>query len=162
MVKLIESPWDDLTHPLILVVEDSDEDFYTLLRATRQVNTIEQLLLPYRLLRLQDGDEALDYLFREGHYQSLDAPLPTFVLLDLNLPGTDGREIIQRIKQDPTLKKMPVVVLTTSNSPHDVQTCYGYGANSYLLKPMGMTEMRQTVEDLFSYWFNRSLLPFYG
>ncbi len=162
MVNVLESPWDDVTHPLILIVEDSDEDFYTLLRATNQISNIEQLLLPYRLLRLQDGDEALDYLFRVGDYQTLEAPLPQFLLLDLNLPGTDGREIIQRIKQDPTLKKMPVVVLTTSSNPTDVQTCYYYGANSYLLKPMGVAEMRQTVEDLFSYWFHLALLPSHG
>ncbi len=162
MVNVLESPWEDVTHPLILVVEDSDEDFYTFLRATSQVDNVKQLLVSYRLLRLQDGDDALDYLFREGHYQSLDAPPPSFVLLDLNLPGTDGREIIQRIKQDPNLKKTPVVVLTTSNSPHDVQTCYYYGANSYLLKPMGVAEMRQTLEDLFGYWFNLSVLPNYA
>ncbi|MDX2098420.1 MAG: response regulator [Leptolyngbyaceae cyanobacterium bins.59] len=161
MPLLLKSPWDDIVHPLILIIEDSDEDFYALLRTIQQSEMLQQGLSLYRFLRFQDGDEALDYLLREGEYQTLTAPLPSFILLDLNLPGTDGREIIQRVKNSSSmaLNTLPIVVLTTSNSPRDIQTCYCYGANTYLLKPMGVSEMRQTVQILFQYWFQLAVLP---
>jgi len=97
MKDLLTSPWDDLTHPIILIVEDSDEDFYMFMRATQNLDLLERSL--YRFLRFEDGDEALDYLFRREEYQNLNVPLPVAMLLDLNLPGTDGREIIQQVKQ---------------------------------------------------------------
>lgn len=157
MQRLLNSPWDDLTHPVIAIVEDSDEDFYSFMRVVRQMETLERS--PYRFLRFQDGDEALDYLFHEGAYQTLAAPLPVALLLDLNLPGTDGREIIQQVKQNEALQIIPIIVLTTSNNPRDIESCYRYGANSYLVKPMGILEMQQTIQALFHYWFHVSILP---
>ncbi|MGC9527941.1 MAG: response regulator [Limnospira sp.] len=162
MLNLLESPWDDLTHPVVVLIEDSDEDFYTFLRIAGKLCKEEKIPAPYNLLRFEDGDEALDYLLREGEYESLDAALPAAILLDLNLPGTDGREIIKSIKQTPKLRMLPIVVLTTSRSPHDIQSCYEYGANSYILKPMGISEMQETVKVLFKYWFQLTLLPSYG
>lgn len=157
MHTLLESPWDDLTHPVVLIVEDSDEDFYTFLRASRNLEDLTQI--PYPFLRFQDGDEALDYLLRQGAYENLKAPLPRFLLLDLNLPGTDGRDIIHQIKHNPRLEILPIIVLTTSNSPRDIETCYHYGANSYLLKPMGIKAMQETLHTLFQYWFHVNVLP---
>ncbi len=160
MQKLLRSPWDDLTYPVVAIIEDSDEDFYSFWRAIQKLNLLERL--PYNFLRFLDGDEALEYLLRQGEYQDLNAAFPVAILLDLNLPNTDGREIIRTVKQNPNLQTIPIIVLTTSNSPHDIQTCYQYGANCYLLKPMGVSEMQQTVQILFQYWFQFTVLPSYG
>ena len=160
MQKLLNTPWEDLTHPVVAIIEDSDEDFYSFLRATQKLNLLERS--PYNFLRFQDGDTALDYLFRQGEYQELNAPLPVAILLDLNLPNTDGRDIIQMVKQSTDLQMIPIIVLTTSNSLQDIQTCYQYGANCYMLKPMGVNEMQQTVQTLFQHWFQFAVLPSYG
>jgi CheY-like chemotaxis protein len=157
MPKILNSPWEDTSHPVILIVEDSDEDFYAFLRAAQNLEFVQQL--PYPFLRFQDGDETLDYLFHQEQYQELDAPLPVLILLDLNLPGTDGREIIHQVKSDSGLLMVPIIVFTTSNNARDIQTCYGYGANSYLLKPMGSGKMQQTIQQLFQYWLNLAILP---
>jgi CheY-like chemotaxis protein len=138
----------------ILVVEDSDEDFNALSRI------MGELGLVYYLRRVCDGDEALDYLYKRGAYENAQiAPHPSIILLDLNLPGTDGREVIQQVKQDDHLKRIPIVVLTTSNSPQDIQTCYSYGANSYLIKPMGIKKFKETVSVLCEYWLKTVILP---
>ncbi|HEY9648124.1 MAG TPA: response regulator, partial [Chroococcidiopsis sp.] len=152
--------WDEHAHPIILIVEDSDEDFYAFLRAVNNLDFIEQL--PYRFVRFQDGDEALEYLLRQGNYINLRSPLPAALLLDLNLPGTDGRDIIKQVKHNPTLQILPTVVLTTSSSPRDVQICYQYGVNCYMLKPMGVAAMQRTISVLFQYWFQYAVLPSYG
>ncbi len=158
--RLLTSAWDDLTHPVIMIVEDSDEDFYTFLRVTQNLDPL--MRSQYKFLRFEDGDEALDYLFRQGDYQNLNAPPPVGILLDLNLPGTDGRDIIRKVKQTPHLQMIPIIVLTTSSSALDIQTCYRYGANSYMLKPMGVLAMQQTVQIMFQNWFQFTVLPSYG
>ena len=158
--RLLASAWDDLTHPVIIIIEDSDEDFYTFLRIAQNVAPLNQSL--YKFLRFEDGDEALEYLFRLGDYQGLNAPPPVAILLDLNLPGTDGRDIIKKVKQTAYLQMIPIIVLTTSSSPHDIQTCYQYGSNCYMLKPMGVSEMEETIQILFKQWFQFTILPSYG
>jgi CheY-like chemotaxis protein len=160
MQKLLNSPWEDLTHPIIAIIEDSDEDFYSFWRTTQKLDLLDRSL--YNFLRFQDGDEALDYLFRQGEYQELKSPPPVAILLDLNLPNTDGRDIIQMVKQSTDLQMIPIIVLTTSNSLQDIQTCYKYGANCYMLKPMGGFEMQQIVQTLFQHWFQFAVLPSYG
>lgn len=160
MNNLLNSPWDELTHPVILIVEDSDEDFYIFMRATQNLDSLARS--PYRFLRFQDGDEVLDYLFRQGEYQNLNAPLPVAMLLDLNLPGTDGRDIIKQVKQISHLQTLPIIVLTTSNSQRDIQTCYQYGTNCYIIKPMDVPEMYQTIQTLVQHWFQFTALPSYG
>jgi len=157
---LLTSHLDDLAHPVVMIIEDSDEDFYTFTRVTQNLDILKRSL--YKFLRFKDGDESLDYLFREGDYQSLNAPLPVVILLDLNLPGTDGRDIIKKVKQTPHLQMIPIIVLSTSSSHIDIQTCYQYGANCYMLKPMGVLEMQKTVQILFEHWFQLALLPSYG
>ena len=129
MQKLLNSPWDDLINPVIVVIEDSDEDFYSFWRATQKLDLFERSL--YNFIRFRDGDKALDYLFRQEEYEELKSPQPIAIVLDLNLPNTDGRDIIQMVKQSPDLQMIPIIVLTTSNSLQDIQTCYKNGANSY-------------------------------
>lgn len=135
----------------ILLVEDSPEDFETTQRAFRRSG------LKNPIFRCADGDEALDFLFRRGRHA--DAPQPGVILLDLNLPGTDGREVLSEIKADPELKQIPVIVLTTSSDDRDVAACYKAGANSYIQKPVDLEGFMQAIERLNDYWFEVVILP---
>jgi CheY-like chemotaxis protein len=138
----------------LLVIEDSDEDFETLGRLMRQS------FISHPIYRCIDGDEALDFLYREGKYQeSLQAPRPSIILLDLNLPGTDGREVLEQIKQDDSLKTIPVVIFTTSSNPKDIETCYQYGASGYILKPMNINLLKKKVQNFLKYWLETVILP---
>ena len=139
----------------MLVVEDSDEDFEALSRVMAK-NC--QSTVP--IARCWDGDEALAFLSgdRTAENQSLTG-LPNLILLDLNLPGTDGRDVLERVKQDNALKVIPVMVFTTSSDPKDVDACYQYGVNSYLIKPMNIKDLKNSVCLLLDYWFGVSVLP---
>ncbi len=139
----------------LLVVEDSDEDFEALSRIINQLK-IDSI----RVHRCIDGDDALDFLHREGQYHNAnDIPFPRLVILDLNLPGTDGREVLATIKQGKTLKTIPVVVFSTSSNPKDIEVCYETGCNSYMLKPMSNSQLKSSVETLLKYWFKTVILP---
>lgn len=142
-------------YPTLLVVEDSDEDFEALGRIMQRTCDIE---VP--LTRCIDGDDALDFLTRTGDYANWEASeLPGLILLDLNLPGTDGREVLAQIKQDDRLKEIPIVVLTTSSNPKDIHTCYQSGVNSYLIKPTNIEQFKASVRLFVDYWFKVVLLP---
>jgi CheY-like chemotaxis protein len=135
----------------ILLVEDSPEDFVTTERAFRKSG------LKNPIIRCSDGDEALELLFRRGRFA--DAPRPGVILLDLNLPGTDGREVLAEIKADPFLKQIPVIVLTTSSDDRDVAACYKAGASSYIQKPVDLEGFMRAIERLNDYWFEVVILP---
>ncbi|HKB41694.1 MAG TPA: response regulator [Gemmataceae bacterium] len=138
----------------ILLVEDSPEDYEVTVRAFRKAN----LLNP--VFRCQDGEEALDYLYRRGRYvDPTSAPRPGLVLLDLNLPGTDGRQVLAQIKSDAQLRTIPVIVLTTSADERDIESCYRSGANSYVQKPVSLDAFLRSVQLLKSYWFEVAILP---
>lgn len=144
---------ETLSQP-ILLVEDSPEDFETTERAFRRSG------LKNPIYRCADGDEALDFLHRRGRYADPDkAPRPGVILLDLNLPGTDGREVLSEIKNDPDLKQIPVIVLTTSKDERDVEVCYRCGANSYIQKPVDLDGFMKAIERLNDYWFEVVILP---
>ena len=135
----------------ILLVEDSPEDFETTERAFRRSG------LKNPIIHCSDGDEALDFLFRRGEFA--DVPRPGVVLLDLNLPGTDGREVLAEIKENPELKQIPVIVLTTSSDDRDVSACYKAGASSYIQKPVDLEGFMRAIERLNDYWFEVVILP---
>lgn len=138
----------------ILVVEDSPEDFETTERAFRRAGRHN------RMLRCATGDEALDFLHRRGAYVDPAAsPRPSIILLDLNLPGTDGRDVLSEIKRAEALARIPVVVLTTSTDHRDVLACYAAGANSYVQKPVDLDVFMQAIRRLSDYWFDVVLLP---
>jgi CheY-like chemotaxis protein len=144
---------ETLSQP-ILLVEDSPEDFETTERAFRRSG------LKNPIYRCADGDAALDYLHRRGQYSDPEmAPRPGVILLDLNLPGTDGREVLSEIKNDPKLKQIPVIVLTTSKDERDVEVCYRCGANSYIQKPVDLDGFMKAIERLNDYWFEVVILP---
>jgi CheY-like chemotaxis protein len=142
------------TLPPLLVVEDSDEDFEMLELALRKHQ------LPNPLVRFDDGAEALDYLFRRGRYcQASSSPRPALLLLDLNLPDTDGREVLEAIRSHSELKRLPVVVFTTSNSPKDMLYCYSLGINGYSLKPVNSEKLEEFVQIFVKYWFSLTVFP---
>jgi CheY-like chemotaxis protein len=138
----------------LLVVEDSDEDFEAFGRF------IKKSAISNPVYRCIDGEDALDFLYHQGDYQdSPQAPRPSIILLDLNLPGTDGREVLEQIKQDEKLKTIPVIIFTTSSNPKDIETCYRFGVNSYILKPMNVNKSKEVMQSIVNYWFNTVVLP---
>lgn len=140
--------------PKLLVVEDSDEDFEVLRRI------FQKLAIENPVYRCVDGEDALEFLYKHGKYQSsLSSAHPSLILLDLNLPGTDGREVLAQIKQDPKLKKIPVIVLTTSSNPKDIEACYCIGASGYLVKPIDSSRLMNKMKVLIHYWFEAVTLP---
>jgi CheY-like chemotaxis protein len=141
-------------HQPILLVEDSLEDVEATTRALRKAG------LANPIHHCADGDDALDYLHQRGKYADpAQAPRPGVVLLDLNLPGTDGREVLTQAKADPQLKKIPVIVLTTSTDERDIERCYQAGANSYVKKPVDLDGFLQAIRRLTDYWFEVVILP---
>ncbi len=138
----------------ILIVEDSPEDYEAIARA------FEKAHIANRIFHCEEGDEALDFLFHRGEFASRDDyPRPGIILLDLNLPGTDGREVLQEIKESPALKTIPVLVLTTSTDERDIETCYQAGANSYIQKPVDVRGFMSAVGRLKEYWLELVILP---
>jgi len=139
---------------LILIVEDSDIDYETTLRAFKKSN------MRNPVQRCEDGEETLDYLFQRNQYSNAESsPRPELILLDLNLPGTDGREVLEELKKDPKLKTIPVIVLTTSSDDKDINKCYQAGANSYINKPVDLQGFFAAIQRLRDFWFEVALLP---
>lgn len=138
----------------VLLIEDSNEDVAATARGLRQEG------LDIILHRCVTGDQALDYLYRREKFAAPpSAPRPNLILLDLNLPGTDGRALLAVIKDDEDLKDIPVVVLTTSNNPKDIAACYRNGANSYQIKPVDYARFKQALQAMLTYWFQIVTLP---
>ena len=130
MEKVFDNP--------LLIVEDSDEDYVVLERL------MQQLSVKNPIYRCMDGDEALDFIFREGLYEDRSqTPRPAVILLDLNLPGTDGREVLEQVKSNQSVTDIPIVIFTSSHNPQDVEFCYHNGANGYLIKPLGRKDSEQ-------------------
>ena len=134
----------------LLVVEDSDEDFDTVLEAARASG------LRHEIRRTTSGEECLRLL--SENEQELRAN-PSLILLDLNTPRDDGRDALRSIRQNETLRALPVVVLSTSSNPRDLEFCYAMGANAYHTKPVSYPAHLQTLRDIFDYWLTRVTLP---
>ena len=108
---------------------------------------------------VEDGQELMDYLMRRGKYSHGNAPRPGLILLDLNMPRKDGRQALQEIKSDPELRRIPVVILTTSKTEEDVLRSYDLGANSFISKPVTFDRLVEIVRTLGNYWFSIVELP---
>lgn len=131
----------------ILLVEDNLSDAELNIRALKKYN------LANKLVHLEDGQEALDFIFAEGNYSDRNiADTPKVILLDLKMPKINGIQVLQKIKSDERTKKTPVVVLTSSKEDPDIQECYRLGVNSYLVKPVQFENFLQAVSELGLYW----------
>jgi two-component system, chemotaxis family, response regulator Rcp1 len=135
----------------VLLIEDSPGDVRLTQEAFRDANRDVQLHVA------GDGMEAMAFLKREGSHS--DAPRPDFILLDLNLPKLDGREVLAQIKNDPLLRDIPTVILTTSEAEADISKSYRLRANSYLSKPIQLSAFDELVKSINEFWLVRSKLP---
>ncbi len=139
--------------PILMVDDDKDDRMMTerALKKNRVINPITFL---------DDGEELMDYLLRRKKYANEDsAPRPCFILLDLNMPRMDGRRALELLKADPDLRKIPVVVLTTSQAEEDIVRSYALGANSFITKPVTFEALVTTMESLKNYWLEIVELP---
>lgn len=147
----MESIGTDAVAIEVLLVEDSPGD----VRLTREA--FKDAKVHINLHVASDGAKAMAFLKREGEYAS--ASRPDLILLDLNLPKKDGREVLAEIKEDPTLKTIPVVVLTTSSSEADILRSYQLHANCYITKPLGLEGFLTVVKSIDSFWLSVVRLP---
>lgn len=137
------------TAPYILSIEDNPDDFEIISRSLHKV-------APDRVIRqCESGDEALKFLRSQHEPDATEANvgLPRIILLDLNLPGTDGRDILKMIKNDARLKSIPVIIFSTSGNEKDIETCYNNGANAYLRKPSTLEGFIDIAQALNRFWF---------
>ena len=135
----------------VLLAEDNHGDIHLI------EQTFEERGLPADLYAVQTGRAALDWLYQRGEFT--DAPRPEFVLLDLNLPGIGGQTVLKEIKSDSGLKRIPVIVLTGSESETDVTEAYGAGANACLRKPVDPTEFADRIQAVVEFWQSAAVLP---
>ncbi|MEO5803317.1 MAG: response regulator [Verrucomicrobiota bacterium] len=138
----------------ILLADDDPDDRQLTQEAFSECHLANQVHF------VEDGEQLMDYLLRRGKYESMkNAPLPGLVLLDLNMPRKDGREALKEIKAHPDLKRIPIVVLTTSKAEEDILRTYDLGVNSYVTKPVTFQSLVDTVKVLGKYWFEIVELP---
>ncbi len=140
---------------MVLVMVDDDEDDCILVSEALKVACGG---CTFRCVG--DGDEMLEYLHRSGRYKDVEScPVPDLILLDLNLPRMNGREVLQKLKTDPRYRAIPVIILTTSRELDDVKACYDLGANSYITKQTSFGEVVDTIKTLMEYWIEVATLP---
>jgi CheY-like chemotaxis protein len=121
---------------------------------------MEEARLANDLHFVEDGEELMDYLHHRGRFADLNgAPRPGLILLDLNMPRKDGREALEEIKGDPDLRRIPIVVLTTSKAEEDIYRTYDLGVNSFITKPISFASMVEVMKTLKKYWFEIVELP---
>jgi CheY-like chemotaxis protein len=135
----------------VLLVEDSPGDVRLTFEAFRDANTLVNLHVA------SDGADAIAFLRRKGPY--IDAPRPDLILLDLNLPKMDGREVLAHIKEDDGLRTIPTVILTTSEAEADIVKSYELRANCYLTKPVHLDEFENLVKSINDFWLTKAKLP---
>ena len=144
-----------LARPItILYADDDPEDRMLLLDAWQESRVANELH------SVEDGEQLMDYLFRRGNYEHLaGAPLPGMILLDLNMPRKDGREALREIKSDPQLRRIPVIVLTTSKAEEDIFRAYDLGVNSFIVKPVTFKSLVEVTQTSGRYWLEIVELP---
>jgi CheY-like chemotaxis protein len=143
-----------MENKVVLLIEDNPDDERLTLRALRKNNIMNEVVVA------GDGQQALDYLFATGAYESRNAlEMPALIVLDLRLPGISGLEVLQIIRADERTKLIPVVVLSCAQDPADVGACYDCGANSYIRKPVDAAEFSETVLNIGMYWLLLNQAP---
>lgn len=140
--------------PTILLVEDNDDFYEATIRSFKKNHFINPVHW------CKSGQQALDYLNKRNAYANDSSVVrPALIMLDLNMPGIDGREVLARIKNDEGLKTIPVIILTTSIDPIDVDECYRLGASTYIQKPVSFDGLAEAIRTMQSYWFGIAILP---
>ncbi len=140
-------------HPII-IAEDDEDDYLLTIEALKEAGVDTQIKW------VKDGEELMNYLEPIGvSKKNSRAGFPSLILLDLNMPRKDGREVLDEIKKSDTLRKIPVIVLTTSKADTDISHAYDLGVNSYIQKPVRFNEFVEVIKVLSNYWFNIVKLP---
>lgn len=142
-------------NPIVILMADDDADDRMLTR-----DALEESRVLNDLRFVEDGEELMDYLTRKGKYSNVeDSPRPGLILLDLNMPKKDGREALKEIKADPNLRRIPVVIMTTSKAEEDVFRSYDFGASSFITKPVTFDRLVELMRTLGEYWVEFVELP---
>jgi CheY-like chemotaxis protein len=141
--------------PIVILLADDDEEDRML-----AADALEESRVVNDLRFVEDGEELLDYLYHRGRYaEPGSSPTPGLILLDLNMPRKDGREALREIKVDPELRRIPVVVLTTSKAEEDIYRTYDLGANSFITKPVSFEGLVSVMREVGRYWIEIVELP---
>ena len=140
---------------MILVVEDDSSDVKLLMASITDDEFINNIEFTH------NGQEAVDFLKRENKYSTRPSRNPDLILLDLNIPLINGIEVLEIIKNDSSLKTIPVVAFSSSNYDLDIKKCYDLGINSYIVKPMDFVKYKKTVQQLFKFWVDINQPPCY-
>ena len=140
--------------PMIILMADDDADDRLLAQ-----DAVVEARVNGELRFVENGEELLDYLFRRGQFAGMNPPRPGLILLDLNMPKKDGREALREIKANPELRRIPVVVLTTSKADVDISQIYDLGANSFISKPVSFDSLVNVMKTLGLYWLETVELP---
>ncbi len=135
--------------PAILLVEDNEDDYEATVRSLKKNHFVNPVHW------CKSGRDALEFLKTAGE----TGALPDLILLDLNMPGIDGRQVLAAVKGDAQLRHIPVIVLTTSNDARDIDTCYDIGASTYIQKPVSFEGLTEAIRTMKDYWFGIALLP---
>lgn len=146
------------TRSVVILLADDDPDDREMTR-----RALEKNQLASEFYTVGDGEELLDFLHQRGRYAPpAIAPTPTLILLDLNMPKKDGREALAEIKEDPRLRRIPIVVMTTSKRAQDISRTYELGGNSFISKPVTLAALTEVTQVLGKYWFQTVTLPEQG
>lgn len=141
--------------PIVILMADDDADDRMLTR-----DALEESRVLNELRFVEDGEELMDYLHRKGKYSDPESsPKPGLILLDLNMPKKDGREALKEIKSDPNLRRIPVVIMTTSKAEEDVFRSYDFGASSFITKPVTFDRLVDLMKAIGEYWVEFVELP---
>ena len=142
---------DDVKPMEVLLIEDNEGDIFLTQQAFKEAN------IPTHLSVAKDGEEGLDFLYKRGQFAT--APTPHIILLDINMPKKSGQEVLATIKEDESLRSIPVIMLTTSDSHADILNSYNLKANSYIKKPVDFLKFVEVVKNIETFWFSSVQLP---
>jgi CheY-like chemotaxis protein len=136
----------------VLIAEDNEDHLFFTVRALNDLNGMTM-----EITTVRDGEEALDYIYRREGYE--EAQRPHLMLLDLKMPKLDGFGVLERMKQDPDLRTIPVVVLSSSDRPEDIESAYRLGTNSYVTKPVSIGDLKEGMRRIRDFWMTFAELP---
>jgi CheY-like chemotaxis protein len=153
LATFVQSSFTAMQKFFILIAEDDADDRFLLQTAFEENGFTDTLEF------VENGIELIEYLSIIAQKKTLDVQYPGFILLDLNMPKKDGREVLKEIKQHPELKKIPVIIFTTTKNENEIRRSYELGANTYVVKPVSFDGLVKVIQEIRSYWFNTASIP---